>query len=124
MSLARVTLWAAPIAWMTFIFFLSAQPDPADLFPVPLNVDDKVIHLLLYAALGLLLWRAARGGGVRRLERRPGGWALAIGSIYGLSDEFHQAFVPQRSADLADLITDGIGLALGIAIVWVWRTLR
>ncbi len=52
---------------------------------------------------------------------RPARWALVIAVIYGLSDEFHQSFVPGRNADLLDVITDAAGAAAGL---WAARRFR
>ena len=43
---------------------------------------------------------------------------LAI--VYGVSDEWHQSFVPERSADAADVLADAIGALVGGSAVWAW----
>ncbi len=111
--------WAAPIAWMGVLFYLSSRVDYPDLTPPGWpNIQDVVAHLVVYTVLALLWERALRGAGVRRAAL----WACAITVLYGLSDEFHQSFVPGRTATLFDVATDavGAGLALGIA-AWARR---
>jgi len=105
--------WAAALAWMGLIFFLSAQPD----LPRPESgwLDLLIsggAHFFLYGMLALLLSWALGGGGK--------GMALAFGLalLYGLSDEFHQAFVPGRCPDALDLVWDGLGAAAGL-VGWV-----
>jgi VanZ family protein len=44
-----------------------------------------------------------------------------IGIIYAYSDEFHQRFVPGRSYDLYDFLTDCLGIILIQAILWGYR---
>jgi VanZ family protein len=114
-----LAFWGPPLAWMAFIFFLSAQPRPDAVVPIAFEGDDTLAHLALYTALGFLLWRAAYRGGGRLLERRPGRWTLAIGCAYAVSDEIHQAFVPVRSPQLADVTIDSVGVAFGIALGWL-----
>ena len=42
------------------------------------------------------------------------------GSLYGLSDEFHQSFVPGRSSDSLDLLADSLGAFCGgLFALWV-----
>ncbi len=41
---------------------------------------------------------------------------VVIAGIYGASDEFHQMFVPTRSAEVLDLVSDCIGGLFGSAI--------
>ena len=43
---------------------------------------------------------------------------LMITTAYGLTDEFHQRFVPGRTADVRDLAADTIGALFGILLVW------
>lgn len=42
--------------------------------------------------------------------------AIIIGSAYGITDEFHQLFVPERSCDPMDWLVDTIAIALGAAL--------
>ena len=42
--------------------------------------------------------------------------AVVAASLYGASDEWHQAFVPLRSSDIHDWIGDTIGAAVGAAV--------
>ncbi|GAB4311677.1 MAG: hypothetical protein Kow0059_01870 [Candidatus Sumerlaeia bacterium] len=116
--LARWLLWAPPAGWAAFLFFLSSRT-PAELPPagwLPPGTD-KVVHALLYAVLGVLLLRAfAQGSRVRGWRAVAAAAAAAV--AYGAFDELHQAFVPGRSADLADLAADALGAALG---AWVYR---
>ncbi len=114
-----LALWGPPLAWIAFIFFLSAQPHPDAVVPIGFEGDDVAAHLALYAALGILLWRAAYQRGGRLLEKRPGRWTLAMGCSYAVSDEIHQAFVPVRSPQLADVAIDSVGVAFGIALAWL-----
>ncbi|PKN29168.1 MAG: hypothetical protein CVU64_09600 [Deltaproteobacteria bacterium HGW-Deltaproteobacteria-21] len=63
-----------------------------------------------------------------RLRREPV-WTyaviLAIGMAYGLSDEIHQFFVPNRSTSLADFFADTLGVAAAIlARHLMWKYLN
>jgi VanZ family protein len=42
--------------------------------------------------------------------------AIAVGTAYGASDEWHQSFVPNRSSDSGDLAADAVGAAAGAAV--------
>jgi hypothetical protein len=108
----RVWLWAPPVAYMAFIFYLSAQSDPLPLLTA--NIWDKALHFVEYGGLGVLLCRAIDGEG---LPLTPAVLlALAATSVYGASDEWHQFFTPGRSADVHDWLADTIGGALGVAV--------
>ncbi|PZA07390.1 VanZ family protein [Meiothermus sp. PNK-Is4] len=89
------------LGWMGGIFYLSSQSGERVGIPSPW---DKFVHAGVY---GLLGWLLAKGSGSPRW-----GWAIAV--AYGLSDEFHQSFVPGRQADVLDLLADSVGAFLGI----------
>ncbi len=93
------------IIWCTLIFLGSSLPSAR----VSENglVDflaHKIIHLIEYAVLGILARRAF------------GSWlkALAFCVLYGVSDEFHQLFVPGRQGKVRDVVVDALGSTLGV----------
>ena len=105
--------WAAPVAWMGLIFFLSAQSTLPDLTHGRPDLQDIAGHFTVYAVLGLLWQRALAGAGVRHAAW----WAFAIAVLYGVSDEFHQSFVPGRAPDPFDVATDAAGAAVMLGVV-------
>ena len=107
--------WAAAVLYAALIFALSAQSNPIPFLPPELWAFDKVLHLAEYAVLGgLIAWALRRGG---RPPARVLGLALLAGSLYGATDELHQKFVPERTADPRDWAADTAGAALGAAAV-------
>ena len=81
-------------------------------------------HVLEYAVLGALLWRAwdppARGDS-RSWNWAQAGWPLALAALFAISDECHQAFVPTRQASPWDVLLDSCGAALGIVAIRILR---
>lgn len=78
--------------------------------------SDKWAHFFVYGLLGTLVFRAVDG-------RRSAVWlALAATSLFGATDELHQYFVPGRSSDVVDWLTDtaGAALAIGLYAHWAW----
>ena len=79
---------------------------------VPLR--DKGVHFMVYAVLG---WLCA-GASARTWPSLPGllsgGFAFCVATLWGFSDELHQAFVPGRTAEAADLLADAIGSGVGV----------
>jgi len=104
--------WLVPaLAYAGFIFVVSHLSNPFPFTPTGLLAWDKLLHLCEYTALGALLaWGLARAGA----SLATGGvWAAVLGSAYGLTDEIHQAFVPNRTADPGDWLADTAGALLG-----------
>lgn len=107
--MARVaSLWGPVVAWMATLFFASAQTFPAGGPSLP----DWLTHGTAYAILGGLVCRALSGGLARFLTLRQALLAVALATGYGVTDELHQAFVPNRQADPWDVVKD-----LGGAVV-------
>ena len=87
----------------------------------------KGAHVTEYAILAWLLWRAFRRP-VRR-DSRPWSWNVALAAwicavLFATSDEFHQAFVPNREASVRDVFIDATGAALALVAIWAvgrWR---
>jgi VanZ family protein len=105
---------------MAVIFYLSSLPDP----PVPSDVPDVSLHQLAYFGLTLLLIRAlARGRweGVT-ITTLAGAWVIAV--LYGVTDEFHQSFVPNRVAELRDIGSDAIGALAATIVAGAWSIIR
>ncbi len=97
---------------MGVIFFFSAQPDRSLDFGQTTLVS-KLAHVAEYTVLGGLIQWAM---GIRRAWPA---WLMTI--AYAATDEFHQSFVPGRTARMTDVLIDAAGAAIGIALVW-WRT--
>jgi VanZ family protein len=88
----------------------------------------KAGHLTEYFILSLLVLRGIRGG--NRATRLRLAWALAtiaVVACYASLDEFHQSFVPGRTAAVSDVLLDTIGGATAqvvVALVMLWRQMR
>lgn len=80
-----------------------------------LPVNDKVIHVGLYGVLGATLaW-----GKIHSRIGWPHGVLVALGALYGVTDEWHQAFVPGRAVSFFDWIADVTGVVLGYSVVLI-----
>jgi VanZ family protein len=101
------------IAYAGVIFGISSVP--GDRLP-GISVNDYFIHLFEYVALGMLLmWWRLHNSGASRAEALC--QVIFLGSLYGLADELHQYFVPQRCADPFDWVADTLGTAIGAIAV-------
>lgn len=93
-----------------------AQPIAVGLVPVPW---DKVVHAAVFAVL------AAAFGYASGLRGWPMVAVAMVGALgVGLVDEWHQMFLPGRSAGLDDLAADAVGAALGTAALRGWMKAR
>ena len=108
-----------PAVVMATIFVLSHQPGDELSLPALPGID-KIAHLVVYGLLAASLIRACS----QRLRRdRPVVTVMAavlICLLYGLTDEFHQSFVPGRFVSALDVLADTVGAIL-VGTAWFWR---
>lgn len=78
---------------------------------------DKIVHFHVYGLLATLTCRLGAGW-------RAAGWALLAASLFGVSDEWHQSFVPGRSVEFEDWLADTLGAALAVALYAGWPAYR
>jgi VanZ family protein len=84
------------------------------------RVPDWISHPIEYGAGSVLLCRALaeRGGGP--IAARTAVLATLLATAYGVTDEYHQSFVPGRTSDPADVGKDFAGAALGALFYRRW----
>ena len=106
--------WLPVLLWAALLFCLSSVPGekiPSFHF----SLSDKLAHCFVYGVFGALSFRAVR------LTTRLGRWSaiLAVALLaagYGISDEIHQMFVPERSPEVFDVMADVVGGTLGAIV--------
>ena len=126
---------------MAFIFVQSAMPDYAsaeesDFFvniakmvigavsnsTIDLELLSKIIrklaHFTEYLVFGMSLVLSIKSLAEKKSQRLSLYAILAwtFGTLYAVSDEFHQYFVPGRFCDWKDMCIDSAGVAIGCII--------
>ncbi|MDP1767863.1 MAG: VanZ family protein [Nitrospirota bacterium] len=122
-TMTQVLWYWLPVAlYAGLIFFLSSQSHPEDTLPSFLfkEVSDKVLHAVEYGILAVLCYRAFRWAAGPALARQAVVLAIVTASVYGITDEVHQAFVPLRESSWQDWLADTIGAVIG---VMSWRSI-
>lgn len=116
-----VRYWLPVFFYASLIFYLSSQSHPELFVPnlLLLKLGDKVLHAIEYAGMGFLCYRAFRHAAGTWGQHYAVLLAIVAATIYGATDEWHQAFVPFREPDRWDLATDWFGAMLG-ALTWAW----
>lgn len=104
--------WLPLVLYCLLIYIQSANPSPEQIPSFPFV--DKVLHFAAYGILGILFFRAYQTLRIRDNIRLLMVLSVVSASLYGISDEIHQSFVPFREAEVADVIADTIG-----AFSWV-----
>ena len=108
------------ILYCTFIYWLSDQPT----LPTPMLFphQDKLFHAGAYFVMAGFALRTFRHFIVSLPILLIG--SLIFSSLYGMSDEWHQSFVPGRMSDVADWVADTVGATLFLGLYYLYRLKR
>lgn len=132
--------------WMVVIFALSAQPakqsnqlseglterivTAVEQITPGVTIDQHTFHgtirknghFFAYLFLGLLTMLACRCSGMTGIRA----FLVTVGIcvLYAILDEFHQQFVPGRSAQWADIAIDSAGACMGMMIYAMFMILN
>jgi VanZ family protein len=98
------------------LFQLHVSPGTLDLLNFLVR---KLAHLTEYALFAQLLYVSLLGALELEWQPRTAFWCAVIAGAYSLTDEFHQLFVPNRTASLVDCAIDTTGAILGLLVVYV-----
>ena len=121
-QLYRIVTGILAVAWMCLIFSFSNQPATESskvsggLCHRLVERANDTLHLDMteYAILGLLSFAFYRG--ILKKEKRQFLAALLTAAVYAATDEFHQYFIPGRSAEVMNVCIDTLGASIGLAI--------
>lgn len=125
--------WTAWGLWSFLIFFLSAIPGQEWPEGPRIPGADKIVHAGLWSAWSTFAFFAFARQFPRLRAHQLLALTAGLAALGGALDEFHQAFVPNRSPDPADWLADVIAailtaLLLGHILPWVrsarWSDLR
>ncbi len=133
--------WLPPFIWLGVIFVGSTDVMSAEQtsrFVVPflrwlkpdISIETLVFihflirklgHLTEYAILAMLLWRGVyRGMNLRMKMSILFLLAWLVAAIFAATDEFHQSFVPSRTASPIDVMIDICGAMIGLIICMIF----
>ena len=93
-----VLYWLPLILYCLLIFIQSANPSPEQIPSIPFV--DKVLHFTAYGIMGILFYRAYQTLRIKDNIQLLMLLSVVSASLYGISDEIHQSFVPFREAEV------------------------
>ncbi len=133
-----MTLWVVTLAWAGMIFTLSTGTYGSsfsawllreflrllhlEVSPPTFGVLHfclrKLAHLTEYGIFSSLLYGSLERGRSLEWRARTALWCVLMAGAYSLTDEFHQSFVPGRTASWMDCGIDTVGAFLGMLLVY------
>lgn len=101
--------WLPAILIMSVIYWISSWPGQtikdAGLGGEGIHVNG---HFVLYFLLCMSFFKATKNILLSAL----------LAFVYGLTDEYHQSFVPERSSSLKDIIVNSSGIMVAVFVLW------
>ena len=133
--------WAPVLVWLVLIFIgstdlMSAEHTSRIIGPILRWLDPaispqtiahvqmivrKAAHVSEYAVLALLSFRAVATTFWPERAAFAAAIILSCSASLAALDEFHQSFVPSRTASARDVVIDICGAAIGAAFYWLFR---
>ena len=114
--------------WLPLIVYCLAiyiQSDLPSIEHIPsFEFSDKVLHFFAYAAMGILFYRAYQTLRIKGDPRMLILVSIVSASLYGVSDEIHQYFVPFRDASIWDVVANTLGAICGVYLYHKWVASR
>ena len=109
-----LSYWLPIIIYCLAIFIQSSLPASERLPAFPHS--DKLLHAGAYALLGFLFYRAFQTTRIPKTVLLIVLISALSSTVYGISDEIHQYFVPSRTFSLADMLANTVGSFIGAAL--------
>jgi len=139
-----ILIWAMTVAWAGTITLLSTGSYGASvtawllkglLSLVHIQLADptfeivhflirKLAHLTEYGMFGLFLYHSFTFRQPQSWNTRSAVCAVITAGLFSLTDEYHQSFVPGRTASLKDCGIDTFGALLGMVLLYAARRLQ
>ena len=128
-ALNLLLTWGPALLWMAVIFYFSSLNTwtTAD-GPPAFKALRKSAHVIEYGVLGILigqaLWATWLSRGIKPslfLLRRVWWIGVVLSTLYAISDELHQAFVPRREFHLTDILIDALSATAALGIWYIMR---
>ena len=111
------------IVYLGVLFLGTHIPVPIDLpatYLGPITLEDKLVHLGLYALLTFFMLAGWELTLRRELEPKHYFAVWLVGTVYGMFDEVTQIPVG-RTGDMHDWLADVVGIILGLVMFQVVR---
>ena len=104
--------WILLYVYSFFIFYYSGNPDPGKGLGIQnvLNIYNFYVHLLEYFFFTILVYLAFMD--TRQLQKNILFSTILFVTLFAISDELHQLFVPGRYFSIADIGIDVVGALL------------
>jgi VanZ family protein len=133
----RLLWWVLVLTWCAIIFYFTESPtftgentqkiidssitgsqESKDQVKYLNYLIRKSSHLIAFGFLAFLVWEAM----TPNCWAYIGAWTFA--TLYGGIDEWHQSYIPGRSASIYDVLIDSLGASVILLILFLWNKFK
>lgn len=105
-----IKIWLPTVAYCGLIFYLSSLTIPIEI--EQMKLPDKALHFIEYGVLSILFFFSLKKSMPDHNIKTIALLSILFSSLYGVSDEIHQYFVPGRESSMGDVMADFIGAVI------------
>lgn len=107
-------IFSLPLILCSIFIFIASHQEGAPFDTSVFIFQDKVFHFIAYFIYGLTIQLFLLK--YRMVKSKYIIYTILIGSLYGLSDEIHQYFIPNRSTEFFDWLADTLGVICSLTL--------
>mgnify|MGYP002393319121 CR=1 FL=1 len=111
---SKKIVFSLPFILASIAIFIASHQDGAPFDDSLFAFQDKVLHFSAYFIYGVTIQLYLLR--YRLYKHKYIIYTILIGSLFGISDEIHQYFIPNRSTDVFDWIADTMGVTASLSI--------
>jgi VanZ family protein len=106
------------------IFILSSIP--GNYYPnIKFELSDKIVHFGIYSVLATSFYYSLRNQKkVSIFSEHAFLFSIVLSVLYGIIDEVHQYFVPNRTCDIFDVFANSVGALFAILSIFIYLKFR
>jgi VanZ family protein len=109
-------IFSVPAVILTIAIFIVSDMSQPPYIDLGFDFTDKILHALAYFGYGTCLTAFYVVNFQNWSKRALLIGIILFGALYGVSDEFHQYFVPGRDCDIFDWLADLTGILISISL--------
>lgn len=111
---SKKIIFSLPFILASIAIFIASHQDGVPFDDSLFVFQDKVLHFSAYFIYGITIQLYLLR--YRLYKQKYIIYTILIGSLFGITDEIHQYFIPNRSTDVFDWIADTLGVMASISI--------
>jgi len=105
-------LFSIPLILASITIFIASHQEGVPFDTSIFIFQDKVMHFFAYTIYGYTIQLYLKSLNLAKSKYIM--FTIMIGSLFGLSDEFHQYFIPNRSTEFFDWVADTLGVSFSL----------